>query len=256
MDEGYIDSKLELSYYVDREDVQRLLSGEKLQALSISSYMSAGSVPYYEYTLNLSKFHSLDRILNIKKRIKGDKDFLIWSLSSKTSQILRSDESVDEHTMITIKFIFTKNKGASEPEIVTKVNPLLQNLKYKFKVDQFGESYFWRKGISKQVKLPNDWFSKTRKDGRYLLKVAHYPEVRKMISEFFESKVQEEYQKLKLIFPDLSEFVKDAGNFSYKANSGKISVTIYSKIPDKYDLTDTFTDFDLYYNIHYWNRKR
>ena len=60
--------------------------------------MTEGSVPFYEYTLNLSKFHSLDRILNIKKRIKGDKDFLIWSLTSETSHILESDESVDEFT--------------------------------------------------------------------------------------------------------------------------------------------------------------
>ena len=257
MDEGYDNSKIELSSYVSQEDFQRLKNGEEIQALSTSSHMSKGSVPFYEYVVNLSKFHSFDRILNAKKRIKGDSNFLLWSLTSRTSQVLRVDEEVDESTQITIKFMYNKDKGASEPEIVTEVNPELKKLGYGFQIDQFGKSYIWRKRLSKpQVELPNEWFSKVRRDGVYSLKTAHYPETQKMISEFFEPKVQEEYKKLKLIFPNLSEFVKKERGFEYRATSpsDKITVTIYSNVPDKDNLTDTFVDFELVYGIHYWDR--
>jgi hypothetical protein len=256
IDEGYENSKINLTSYVDPEDFQRLKNGEELQALSTSSYMSQGSVPFYIYVVNLSKFHSFNRILNIKKRIKGDSNFLLWSLTSTTSQSLRVNEEVDESTQITIKFMYNKDKGASEPEIVTEVNPELKKLGYGFKVDQFGRSYTWRKRFSKQVELPNEWFSKVRRDGVYLLKTAHYTETQKMISELFEPKVQEEYKKLKLIFPNLSEFVKKERRFEYRATStsDKISVEIYSNVPDKDNLTDKLVDFELVYQVHYWDK--
>jgi len=256
IDEGYDNSKINLTSYVDSEDFQRLKNGEELRSLDTSSEMTQGSVPFYEYVVNLSKFHSFNRILTAKKRIKSDSNFLLWSLTSITSQSLRVNEEVDESTQITIKFMYNKDKAASEPEIVTEVNPQLKKLEYRFQVDQFGISYTWRKKFSKQVELPNEWFSKVRRDGVYSLKTAHYPETQKMISELFEPKVQEEYKKLKLIFPNLSEFVKTERGFSYRANSpsDKISVEIYSKVPDKYNLTDKFVDFELFYQVHYWDR--
>ena len=254
IDESLISSDLKLHGYVSEDEIE--LVGN--DTFSSSSEMSKGSLPFYKYELKLNKRWNLSSIQNTMNRIKADKDFKIASYNAINSETLSSrrkgNDDIEEFTKIHISFLYMVNPKADTPEIVKEISEPLKKLGFRLFVNQFGESYYWTKSISKEVEMPLEWFSKTRQDGIYKPLSAKYYLVYSKVDEVFNEDVKSVFEEIKSVIPQLTNLTREESRaYSFRSKVDKLSVTIWSHAT-RYNRNSDLMELELKIQVSYFDR--
>jgi len=222
IDESFENSVIRLDGYISEDDIKKIGTNE---IFSITSEMSEGCLPVYDYKLNLNKRYNTSSLQNTIRRIKTDKDFNIIYYKSTNTEALIDDEITGE-TNIIIRFVYMANEKAGVPEIVKEISGPLKEMGYGNNVERFGISYNWYKSISKDMEISLDWYSKNKINGFYGVRKLNLPLVHSLAEKEFGDIIRDEWNKLKNIMPDLSNLRVDTNKdyFLYRSSCPKIGI--------------------------------
>lgn len=251
IDENIIESSIKLGSYVSAQEL------EEGGIRSSSSNMTKGSLPLYDYNLNLNSCYRMADIKKIIDRISKDSNFKIWNYRGSNSEVLHGDGSIGEKTKINIRFIYMANPKADTPVKVKEISEPLKSASYSMRVNKFGESYFWLKTIEKEVEMPLEWYSKSKSN---FIKMAFSPLTSKQklveerIDETFGKVIEQEFTKLKSVIGDFPRLEKNRYYiYTLTTESDKIGIR-FSVNPKRVSRDSDIMKLQLRIEVDYFDR--
>ena len=145
-------------------------------------------------------------IKSIKKRLKSNAEFKVFSFAAQSNFVLNTDDTTQETTKISFKVIYLKNEPVSHPQILDKLDPLLKSMGYDLREEDKGSFYLYKKFV--EIDIDEDlssFFTKRIIANKYVVRKDKFEELKSKTIELVSAYINREYKKLKSILPNLPE---------------------------------------------------